>query len=266
MQWTPEAEGAVRRVPFFVRRKVRARIEADTAAAGRAAVTLADVEASRRRFLARMSEEVQGYRVETCFGAGGCPNRIADTADLAERIEGILQAADLLGFLRSRVDGPLKFHHEFRVAVAECPNCCSQVQIKDVGVIAACRPQITAAGCSGCGACVDVCPDKAVATTEAGPRIDVDLCQRCGRCIGACPTGTLATGETGYRVQLGGKLGRHPRLARELPGLYCADAVVSLVRACIDLYKEKSGNGRRFAEVLTDADFEALAKRFASKG
>ena len=28
----------------------------------------------------------------------------------------------------------LKFHHEFRVTVADCPNSCSQPQIKDIGI------------------------------------------------------------------------------------------------------------------------------------
>ena len=201
--------------------------------------------------------------MDTCFAAGGCPHRIADSSALADQIETLLAEADLRGFLESRVTGPLKFHHEFRVSLAECPNSCSQVQIKDVGIIAACAPRVTGAACSRCGACAEACPDNAVIPADDGPTIDSGRCQRCGRCIGACATGTLAEGETGYRVQLGGKLGRHPRLARELPGLFPAAAVVAIVRACIDLYKEKSRDGRRFAEVLTGAEFERLADLLA---
>ncbi|MEE4607788.1 MAG: 4Fe-4S dicluster domain-containing protein [Desulfobacteraceae bacterium] len=264
MEWTEAAEAAIRKVPFFVRAKVRARVEAETAAAGRHRVTLEEVEASRRRFVSGMSREVKGYQVDGCFAAGGCPNRIGDATRLLERIEAVLQEADLLSFLKYTVDGPLKFHHEFRVSLAECPNSCSQVQVKDIGILAASPPQITDAPCTACGACVEDCPDDAVRLDDPGsPRIDPALCLRCGRCIAACPTGTLAGGQTGYRVQLGGKLGRHPRLARELPGIYGEDDVIDIVRACVALYKEKSRGGRRFADVLDDRDFENLARRFA---
>jgi dissimilatory sulfite reductase (desulfoviridin) alpha/beta subunit len=264
MEWTEDAEAAMRKVPFFVRAKVRARVEAEVQAAGRRLVTLEEVEASRRRFVSGMSREVKGYQVDGCFAAGGCPNRIGDATRLLERIEAVLEGADLLAFLKSTVDGPLKFHHEFRVSLAECPNSCSQVQIKDIGILAACAPRLTGIPCSACGGCVEACPDDAVHLDDPGPpRIDRTLCMRCGRCIAACPTGTLAEGETGYRVQLGGKLGRHPRLARELPGIYTADQVIEIVRACVALFKEKSRGGRRFAEVLDDAAFEGLARRFA---
>jgi dissimilatory sulfite reductase (desulfoviridin) alpha/beta subunit len=265
MDWTLEAEAAIQKVPFFVRSKVRARVEAEVRAAGRRQVTLAAVEESRRRFVSGMSREVKGYQLDACFAAGGCPNRIGDAGRLMERIETVLREAELLGFLKSRVDGPLKFHHEFRVSLAECPNSCSQVQIKDIGILAACAPLVTEAPCSACKACADACPDDAVHLDEAGrPHIDARRCMRCGRCVAVCPTGTLAAGETGYRVQLGGKLGRHPRLARELPGIYSADQVVEIVAACVALYKENSRGGQRFAELLDEALFEGLARRFGT--
>ena len=94
-------------------------------------MTLEEVEASRRRFVSGMAREVKGYQVDGCFAAGGCPNRIGDGSRLLERIEAVLQEADLLSFLKTTVNGPLKFHHEFRVSLAECPNNCSQVQIKE---------------------------------------------------------------------------------------------------------------------------------------
>jgi sulfite reductase beta subunit-like hemoprotein len=71
-------------------------------------------------------------------------------------------------------------------------------------------------------------------------------------------------GTTGYRVQLGGKLGRHPRLARPLPGIYPENSVLSIVGDCLAYYKENSRKGERFAEICTDAFVDDLARRYRS--
>jgi dissimilatory sulfite reductase (desulfoviridin) alpha/beta subunit len=263
MQWTGEAEAALSKVPFFVRKKVRARVEEEAAAAGRPQVTLDALQESQRRFLAGMSAEVRGYRVETCFGAGGCPNRATADDSLPSRIEERLRSAELLALLRQRVAGPLRFHHEFRVTLADCPNACSQPQIRDVGLIGALLPQRTEAPCSACGACMDACPEAALQPDSGGgaPRLDAARCLGCGRCVALCPSGSLAPGARGYRVLLGGKLGRHPRLARELPGIYTADQVLSILEGCLAIYKDRSHHGERFAEIVTPDDCDALAGR-----
>jgi hypothetical protein len=43
MKWTSEAEAAVKKVLFFVRKKVRQRVENEAAASGKKIVSLADV-------------------------------------------------------------------------------------------------------------------------------------------------------------------------------------------------------------------------------
>ena len=78
----------------------------------------------------------------------------------------------------------------------------------------------------------------------------------------ACPTGTIAEGSKGYRVQLGGKLGRHPRLAQELPGIYSEEQVVQIVKESLRFYKKNSHNGERFGQILTPDDFDRIAERF----
>jgi dissimilatory sulfite reductase (desulfoviridin) alpha/beta subunit len=72
-----------------------------------------------------------------------------------------------------------------------------------------------------------------------------------------CPTGTIAVKNKGFRVQLGGKLGRHPKLAVELEGIYSENEVLQLVKNCIDYYKTHSKHGERFAEILNLSDFKA---------
>ena len=266
MDWSKEADNAVKKVPFFVRKRVKARVENDARQAGKREVTLADVKATQARYLKGMASEIKGYQVETCFGPSGCPNRATISDGLLEKIEILLKKEDLLGFLKERVQGDLKFHHEFRVALADCPNACSQPQIKDIGIIGACSPEMTGEACTMCEACVDACKEDAItldAESEC-PEIDCAKCLYCGKCMQVCPTGTITDGTKGYRVQLGGKLGRHPRLAEELPGIYSEKQVLEIVRDCLEFYKKTSKHGQRFSQILTPSDFDDIANRHKS--
>jgi Pyruvate/2-oxoacid:ferredoxin oxidoreductase delta subunit len=41
--------------------------------------------------------------------------------------------------------------------------------------------------CTGCGACVEVCPVEAIALVDGKAHIDEKLCTGCGACVSACP-------------------------------------------------------------------------------
>ncbi len=262
MKWTDEAEDAVKKVPFFVRKKVRVRVEKEAVAAGREIVSINDVQASQKRYLSDMSSEIKGYQLDICFGPGGCPNRAIEGDNLLQRIEAVLKEEDLLSFLKDRVPGKLKFHHEFRITLADCPNACSQPQIKDMGIIGASLPIVIQETCTLCEACVDACKEEAVSLDDVSemPLIDMSRCVTCGKCIAACPTGTISEAQKGFRIQLGGKLGRHPQLARELPGIFSENEVLEILRACITFYKQNSKHGERFADLLKEIDFDNLVK------
>jgi anaerobic sulfite reductase subunit C len=261
MKWSPEAESAVDKVPFFIRKKVRTQVETHVAHMGRFRVTLSDVTALKRQFLAGggMAKQVKGYAVSACFGSDGCPHVACATADLAADLETLLKQADLLSFLRSSLGENIKYHHEFRVSLCDCPNACSRPQIADIGIMGAVVPKVGQAPCTGCRACVDACPDQAVCLTALSgkkqtPVIDMHLCQRCGKCVQVCPSQTLEPSKTGFRVLLGGRLGRHPRLALEVPGLYSCGQVQALVQSCLDYYKTHSKCGQRFSRLFNRVD------------
>ena len=253
MIWEKEADAAIKKVPFFVRKKVRKRVEEFVSGKGGDKVSLGDVQALKKKFLSKggMENEIRGYDVSACFGGEGCPNSVTKSARLVKDIQDLMEAAGILSFLKSEVTGDLKFHHEFRVSISDCPNACSRPQITDIGIIGAAVPGLTAEPCSECSACEDTCPENAVVLDGSGPKINDSTCLFCGKCVTACPTGSLQTVRSGYRVLVGGRLGRHPRLGMEVPGIHSHDEVLDLVRRCLEFYKANSRNGKRFSHVLT---------------
>ncbi len=254
MKWSEEAEKAVSKVPFFVRGRVKRRVEEEAVRSNSTEVRLEHVKTCQRRFLENMEEEVKGYQVETCFGASGCPNRAVADQDFTQKVEALLCARDLKSFLRERVQGPLKLHHEFRISVSDCPNACSRPQIVDLGLIGARRPKAGDAPCSQCGSCVEICREGAMTLSEKGPIINVARCLACGQCISSCPTGTLQESARGYRVLVGGKLGRHARLGQELPGIHPQEEALKVIDQFLDLYQKHCAKGERLGEIMERID------------
>jgi dissimilatory sulfite reductase (desulfoviridin) alpha/beta subunit len=94
------------------------------------------------------------------------------------------------------------------------------------------------------------------------PVIDRNRCQRCGKCVHVCPSRTLEPVQSGFRILLGGRLGRHPRLALEMSGLYSSGQVLSTVDSCLAYYKTHSRNGKRFSRLFTRLDQVIPGHRF----
>ena len=252
MKWTSEAEGAVSKVPFFIRKRVKKRVEEEAERCGSPVVTIDHVRTCRQRFIQNMDQEVKGFQVEACFGPTGCPNAVVVDTDLVQKLEMKLEQRNLREFLKEKVQGPLKLHHEFRVSLSTCPNACSRPQIVDFGIIGALRPRISDEPCTLCGACREAWSEGAMALEDetAQPVIDFDRCLACGRCLKVCPTGTLAEGEKGYRILVGGKLGRHPQLGRELPGFHSEEDLLAVLDQILDRYQKYNEKGERLGEVL----------------
>ncbi|MEX1314517.1 MAG: 4Fe-4S dicluster domain-containing protein [Desulfotignum sp.] len=208
---------------------------------------------------AGISKPVTGYEVSVCSGSKGCPHVACPTAGLAGDLTRLLEQADIPGFLKTSLGENIKPHHVFRITLSDCPNACSHPQIADIGIIGAMVPGVGDNICTGGNACVQACPDQAVRLTDTPegdkkPVIDGNRCQRCGKCVHVCPSRILEPVQSGFRVLLGGRLGRHPRLALEIPGLHSREQVLATVESCLKYYKTHSRNGKRFSHLFTGID------------
>ena len=261
MRWSEAALKEMERVPFFIRKMVKKRVEEFARQQGSQFVVPGHLEACRRRFMKNQAQEVRGHRLETCFGAEDCTNRVLAPTSIVRRLEEFFSSLDLKEFLRGRVSGPLKMHHEFRVSVSFCPNACSRPQIVDLGIIGAVRPAVTEMECSMCRACLEECREEAIDLLEdKGPVIDRERCLYCGHCTKVCPTSSLERELEGFRVMVGGKLGRHPQLAHELPGIFSEEEVMEIAGKVVDFYMSDCRNGERLGALISRTGLESLYK------
>ena len=98
----------------------------------------------------------------------------------------------------------------------------------------------------------ETCMENAITLTDdmIRPELNIDKCLNCGNCIKVCPTDSLKRGLEGYRIMIGGKLGRHPRLATEIGGVLTEQNTLVVVDSLLDFYMKKSLRGERFGEIL----------------
>ncbi|MCL6612943.1 MAG: 4Fe-4S binding protein [Peptococcaceae bacterium] len=189
-------------------------------------------------------------QVKVCGGAAGCPLSLIQDRKIAQSLARVLDQSGLEDRLAGRVEGPVLFHHKFKVAVAGCPNACSQPQIVDFGVIGQSRPGRGEDPCTGCGLCVETCRENAITLAEEGPGFDFSRCLNCGQCIQACPAGAIKEEESGFKVLAGGKLGRHPRLAETLLDLADEDQLVKALGGVVRVYMDHGRSGERLAGLV----------------
>lgn len=57
---------------------------------------------------------------------------------------------------------------------------------------------------------------------------------------------------------VGGKLGRHPQLARKLSGVFTADETLTMAKKCLDIFQQYNQHGERFGEVLKHIEAKSL--------
>ena len=252
VSWSEDALKIFNQIPFFVRGKVRKKVEEWAQQQGLSVITPEALYRAKRELKDKAASAERGYAVEACFGRFGCSHAITNSQRLIEEIEKLLEEEKITEFLLDKTNGKLKHHNQFRIAISECPNACSRVHIADFGIIGVAQKGFDEALCNGCGACIAACPDNVIGLKDNKALFNDELCSHCIDCIKTCKTKALSAKKTGYRVLIGGKLGRHPRLATPIAELATKDEVLRMLQRVIFLYKRYCKRGERLGKILSE--------------
>ena len=204
MEWDEEASLRLEKIPVFVRRMARSKIEKRASDKGKNIVTLEDVEDAKAGFMGTGSvksdkgvinanpfsldskagedkfeilkrsdeySEEDGlpamYTIEICRGEDvECPFLIAGIKGLRQKMKERLRETGFSKKLISRIDGKILPHQRLKIAIASCPNCCSMPQIRDFGVHVRATVSVDENfECNGCGNCLRACKEGAIRIT-----------------------------------------------------------------------------------------------------
>ncbi len=325
MEWDKEASSRLENVPIFVRRLARSKIEKHAREKGKNVVTIEDVEGAKANFMGtgndkgnkgvinanplsldlkagddkfeilKRSDEYEVedgypamYHIDICRGEDvECPFLIVGVKDLLQKIKNRLKEIEFSKKLINRIEGKILPHQRLKIAIASCPNCCSQPQIRDFGVHVRAKIFVDKdVECNGCGNCLRVCKEGAIRISGLSNKpqeeteenihtshsennrrdvtINYDRCVHCGLCAEVCPTGTIKTEKKCYRVMIGGKLGRHPRFADDLIDFADESEVIRALDVCVDaILNEKKE--KRFGELVRKIGIEEFKRRLRDK-
>ncbi len=198
--------------------------------------------------------------INICRGnrGGACRFALFVEDDFASRIEETINKTGWPEFLKERFGEKINRHKSFSVNSAACPNGCSRPHISDIGLIRSCVPVVDPEGCIQCEECVQACPDDAMELVDGRIVITREKCLVCGYCLNVCPTEIISCSRNGWRVLAGGRLGRHPRLGTELPGVYTSEEALAIISKALKLWMENYEENRRFGWIMDRIGYEKL--------
>ena len=105
-----------------------------------------------------------------------------------------------------------------------------------------------------------MCPEKAIVLENDKVKILWDKCNLCGACVGTCPSDLITEEWKGYKIFVGGKIGKHPKLGKELTDAKSPEEAVAIFRKIINWSKKNTKIGERFGDCLERVGFEKFRK------
>ncbi|MFO0794019.1 MAG: 4Fe-4S binding protein [Candidatus Brocadiaceae bacterium] len=292
MDWDKSATLLLEKVPPFIQKSVKEKIETLARKSGKNVVTEEEVIAAREDFMGRSPVKESPakakpspdneklsilrkypkyfdkdgnpalYQVKTCRGAEvNCPFLITDSKILGDKLQKRLEELHFTERLINKVEGQILPHHTMKLAVSGCPNSCSMPQIKDFGVHAVEPVYVdTESACIGCMKCVETCREDAITVKDSQVTIDMEKCVHCGLCARVCPTGSIKAQEKKYRVMIGGKVGRHPKFAEDILPKADESTTLKALEVCVDIILS-SKTEHRFRTLIEHHGIEEIKRR-----
>ncbi|MBO8138858.1 MAG: 4Fe-4S binding protein [Desulfotomaculum sp.] len=190
--------------------------------------------------------------IQTCRAVNGCPKSLGELDKLREALEKAVSAAGFKTKRKEALQGKIKNHQVFKVCLAGCPNCCSQPQIKEFGVYAAAYPEINQDKCTLCSACVRACREGALDIENERIKIKRESCIGCGDCFNACPSQAIEKKREGWKIIAGGKLGRHPQLAKDVKEAASINEVPYYLQKALNIMLDVNNPNLRFGDIIDD--------------
>lgn len=181
-----------------------------------------------------------GPRVRVATGCGGCEYNA----------RGIIDAQKLSEEVDKKFFGIQTVHGKFKISFAGCPSDCTRAKDADIGFVGEVEPKWNEKKCIGCGLCAKACLENAIVPEykTGRPVYTVSRCIFCGDCIKICPTSAWRESHVGCGLYVGGKWGRHPRIADLIIHLFPLKNVRTVIKKTINWYikngkkRERIGN------------------------
>lgn len=196
------------------------------------------------------------YHIEVCRGAKRCSRNVINVNQAKESLIDVLETNKIAAKLHKKLAAEeiILPHHMFKLAISGCVNGCAKPQIKDFGIVGQLKPKTDQTTCIGCHKCVNTCSENAISLDEQNPKIDFDKCIFCGDCLQVCPNSAITKDKIGYQIQVGGHLGRHPRLASIVTNLSNLETVNHYLNKSVEIFIEKGEGQQRLGTSLDELD------------
>lgn len=181
-----------------------------------------------------------GPRVRVATGCGGCEYNA----------RGIIDAQKLAITVDKKFFGIPTVHGKFKISFAGCPADCTRAKGADIGFVGEVEPKLDEQKCITCGLCAKACLEDAIVQDgKTGLPIYYRMkCIFCGDCIKVCPTSAWYQNRIGCGLYVGGRWGRHPRMANLITHLFPLKNIIPAIKRTIEWYikngttRERIGN------------------------